>query len=223
MILSLKDAEILLIERNLITREEIESLKEKKLFGKSNCKACGRFKKAVNEDYRPFFPEKPCKRSFSRTADRLFRSGGYKDFPRSESKELSNQVTEVNQLPSTRASSRASANIVYTEEEEIETTPVLQTKDFFVKSSQKLKGEGKGSNNPKLPSKTKHFLFSQMAGGTSLPDMLKINKDYHLYFDEFHDSADSASPSRATLYRVIIYLYSISFLNTNFSTKNQCL
>jgi hypothetical protein len=75
MILSLESAEILLIDQNLITRDELEDLKRRQMFGTKNCKALNRFKKAVKKDYKPFFPEKPCNRSFARTADRLFRSG----------------------------------------------------------------------------------------------------------------------------------------------------
>jgi len=55
MILSLKSAEILLIEQNLITRDELEELKKRRIFGSKSCKALKRFKKAVKENYRPFF------------------------------------------------------------------------------------------------------------------------------------------------------------------------
>jgi hypothetical protein len=73
MILSLADAEQFLIEKNLIKRDEIEELKEKKLFGRSNCKALGRFQRPVREDYEQIFPKKPCAKSFRRTVEKLFR------------------------------------------------------------------------------------------------------------------------------------------------------
>ena len=63
MILSLESAEILLIDQNLITRDELEDLKRRQMFGTKNCEALNRFKKAVKKDYKPFFPEKPCNRS----------------------------------------------------------------------------------------------------------------------------------------------------------------
>ena len=52
MILSLEEIENFLIYKKLIRRDEIEELKEQKHFGRSNCKALGRFMRTVKEDFR---------------------------------------------------------------------------------------------------------------------------------------------------------------------------
>ena len=60
MKLTLEEAEEKLIEKGLITRDEIEKDKREKRFGKSKCRVLLRFKRAVNNDEENFFfPEKP--------------------------------------------------------------------------------------------------------------------------------------------------------------------
>jgi len=71
MILSLEEAENFLIEKKLIKQHEIQKLKEEKHFGRSNCKALGRFIRAVKEDYSQIFSKKPCAKNFVFKAKKL--------------------------------------------------------------------------------------------------------------------------------------------------------
>ena len=81
MNLTLEEAENKLIEKGLITREEIDADKENKFFGKGNCRILHRFIRAVkNDEENFFFPERPDTRRFTEKANRLFRNGGkFKD------------------------------------------------------------------------------------------------------------------------------------------------
>lgn len=77
MKLTLEEAEEKLIEKGLITRDEIEKDKREKRFGKSKCRVLLRFKRAVeNDEENFFFPEKPDSKNFNDKAARLFRNGG---------------------------------------------------------------------------------------------------------------------------------------------------
>jgi hypothetical protein len=197
MILSLKSAEFLLIEQNLITRDELEELKRRRVFGSKNCKALRRFKKAVKEDYKPFFPEKPCNRSFARTADRLFRSGFDKDFPMSAASETT---------PAISSQRKRRPSIDYREEEDpVEESNLSQASEFFIKASQEKKIEGKGSNNPRHSLETRHIALAKTAAGTSVPEIERAMKANYDDFGIFNDQSDSILrtplPSR-TLYRV---------------------
>ena len=196
MILSLESAEILLIEQNLITRDELEELKRIRSFGKKNCKALRRFKKAVKEDYRQFFPQKPCSRSFARTADRLFRNGGYKDFPASE-----DQST-----PKSSARRLKDPTIDYREEEDNQSQEdhLSQASEFYVKSSQEEKTEGKGSNNPRHPLDTRHEALARTATGAPVTHIAKSMEETFNTFGIFNDESDSRKRtpmSLRTLYR----------------------
>jgi hypothetical protein len=71
MILSLNEAEKFLIEKNLITQHELQELKEKSRIGRLNCKALGRFIRAVKEDYSQIFSKKPCAKNFVFKAKKL--------------------------------------------------------------------------------------------------------------------------------------------------------
>ena len=76
MLLTLEEAENKLIEKGLITREDIDADKEKKFFGKGNCRILHRFITAVKNDLENFFfPETPDTRNFTNKATRLFRNG----------------------------------------------------------------------------------------------------------------------------------------------------
>ena len=81
----------------------------------------------------------------------------------------------------------------------------MQARDYFVKSSQETRKEGKGKNNPKLSEATKHDFLAQLSSGRSIPTITKTAKHFFDSFQEFHDSSDDrsrASPSQATLYRI---------------------
>ena len=76
MFLTLETVENKLVELNLATREAILQRKESKRFGKEKCNFLRKFKNAVKNNYRDFFPEPPDSKYFNDQARLLFRNGG---------------------------------------------------------------------------------------------------------------------------------------------------
>lgn len=91
----------------------------------------------MKEDFTQIFPKKPCPKSFKRTAEKLFREGGAKNFPASvgTSEETSELVEAV--AESTKFEQGVQVDLVdYRENSELESSILSQTQDKFLKQSQ---------------------------------------------------------------------------------------
>jgi hypothetical protein len=145
MLLTLETAVNKLCELGLVSKETVEKRQKENFFGKENCFIVKKFIKAVRNDYRPFFSEKPCFKHFDRSARYLFRDGGSREFP----PKIPHDNDASTELP--RPSRALMKKVDYAEEEdEVQESTPSQAQDYFIKSSQEKKTKGKGTNNPQL-------------------------------------------------------------------------
>ena len=80
-----------------------------------------------------------------------------------------------------------------------------QAKDFYVKSSQEEKTEGRGSNNPRHSLDTRHDILAQTASGSPVTQIAKTSEHNFKNFGIFNDKSDSKlrTPlSLRTCYRI---------------------
>jgi hypothetical protein len=198
MLLTLEQAVNKLCELGLVSRESVEKRQNENRFGKENCFIVKNFIKAVRNDHRPFFSEKPCFKHFDRSARYLFRDGGSREFP----PKIPHDNDASTELP--RPSRALMKKVDYAEEEdEVQESTPSQAQDYFIKSSQEKKTKGKGTNNPQLARTTKHDLLSLSASGKSIPTIVKMSKFwFEKFFNDGSDDRNRASPSQATVYRI---------------------
>jgi len=77
MLLTLNDEFLKIVFlRGIVTSEIFDREKRKSRLGIKNCPIVKKFVGAVREDYRDFFPRKPCNHRLNRLAHSLFRNSG---------------------------------------------------------------------------------------------------------------------------------------------------
>ena len=203
MILSLVDVEKILIDENFFKSDELKKLKESRLYGKGRCRVLGTFKRAVKTDYNLFFPEKPCSRNLNKNAEKLFRVGGDRDFPKNLLEERPEEILPSPE-PLTFEQSVQADLIHYREDSELETSVLSQTQEKYVKQSQERYTPGKGKNNPRLSEETRYDCLIQFAADTPISAIHENAKNFIEEFKRYQDPHDEQSrqaPSLASLYR----------------------